>query len=64
MIVSGWQNIDELVTWCTDNVGCFIWTNSLTDWVGHGWTITRVSQGFKVDIIDEKLLVSGMLRWL
>ena len=63
MIVTGWQNIDELVNWCTLHVGPFIWTNSLTDWIGHGWSISRVSEGFEVNIVDEKLLLLGMLRW-
>ena len=63
MFVAGWQDIDELVSWCVRHVGHFIWTNSLTDWIGDGWTISRVKEGFDLRIVDEELLLLGVLRW-
>lgn len=64
MIVSGWQNINELVAWCSKHVGPIIWTNTLTNWIGTGWTISRISTGFKLDIVDEKLTILAALRWV
>lgn len=63
MIIRGWQNIDEIVAWCVENVGDFIWTNRLTDWVGVGWTISRVQDGFKLRVERTDLQTLAVLRW-
>lgn len=63
MIVLGWQDIDELVEWCTQNIGHIIWTNSLTDWVGSGWSLTRIKDGFDLQVTDDELEVLSALRW-
>lgn len=62
IIINGWDRIDELSYWCSENVGDLLWTNNLTDWMGNGWYISRIGGGFKLRIdSEEKRLVAALL---
>jgi len=62
-IVMEWERCAELVEWCTEHVGHLIWTNNLTDWIGHGWGIARIGGGFKVQVDDPVKCTLALLKW-
>lgn len=62
-IIPEWNTLEELVPWLTEHVGYLIWTNGITDWIGWGWVITRVSGGFQVGVDDPQKCTLALLKW-
>jgi hypothetical protein len=63
IIIVGWNQVDEISHWCSENVGYLIWTNNISDWIGHGWYVSRVSNGLKLRIDNEEKRLLAALLW-
>lgn len=61
--IEGWDKIEELSYWCNINVGNLLWSNNLSEWIGDGWYISRISSGFKLQIDNDEKRILAALLW-
>ena len=65
-------NYNEIVEWLEENIGKVLWSRSIIEWKGSGWSMNLYGYNdtfpyqpasFIVRIDDERLALLCSLRW-